>query len=59
MPVTRVIVGVRDSSHTEGEDKYVLVTEDVQGSAAVHIEKPALALTFDQTYASQQTLSDR
>lgn len=49
MPGHPSIVGVRDFFATEGEDKYVLVTEDVPGQALrVHIEKPTLALTFDQ-----------
>jgi serine/threonine protein kinase len=43
------IVGVRDFLETEGGDQYVLVTEDVPGQALrVYLEKPALALTFDQ-----------
>ena len=49
MPGHPSIVGVRDFFATEGEDKYILVTEDVPGQALrIHIEKPALALTFDQ-----------
>ena len=49
MPGHPSIVGVRDFFATEGEDKYILVTEDVPGQALrVHIEKPSLALTFDQ-----------
>ena len=49
MPGHPNIVGVRDFFATEGEDRYILVTEDVPGQALrVHIEKPALALTFDQ-----------
>lgn len=49
MPGHPRIVGVRDFFATEGEDRYILVTEDVPGQALrVHIEKPALALTFDQ-----------
>lgn len=43
------IIGVREFFPTEGEDKYILVTEDVPGQALrLHIEKPALALTLDQ-----------
>jgi serine/threonine protein kinase len=49
MPGHPSVVGVRDFFATEGEDRYILVTEDVPGQALrVHIEKPALALTFDQ-----------
>ncbi|UQA57107.1 methylation-associated defense system protein kinase MAD6 [Polyangium aurulentum] len=49
MPGHPSIVGVRDFFGTESEDKYVLVTEDVPGQALrVHIEKPILALTYDQ-----------
>jgi serine/threonine protein kinase len=49
MPGHPSIVGVRDFFATEAEDRYILVTEDVPGQALrVHIEKPALALTFDQ-----------
>ena len=49
MPGHPSIVGVRDFFPSEGEDKYLLVTEDVPGQALrVHIEKPTLALTLDQ-----------
>lgn len=49
MPGHPSIVGVRDFFATEGDDRYILVTEDVPGQALrVHIEKPPLALTFDQ-----------
>lgn len=49
MPGHPSIVGVRDFFPSEAEDKYYLVTEDIPGQALrVHIEKPALALTFDQ-----------
>jgi serine/threonine protein kinase len=49
MPGHPSIVGVRDFFPSEGEDRYFLVTEDVPGQALrLHIEKPTLALTFDQ-----------
>ncbi len=49
MPGHPSIVGVRDFFPSEAEDKYFLVTEDVPGQALrVHVEKPTLALTFDQ-----------
>jgi serine/threonine protein kinase len=49
MPGHPGIVGVREFFASEGEDKYFLVTEDVPGQALrVYIEKPTLALTFDQ-----------
>ena len=49
MPGHPNIVTVRDFFATEGEDKYVLVTEDVPGQALkLHIEKHPLALTIDQ-----------
>ncbi len=49
MPGHPNIVGARDFFATESEDKYILVTEDVPGQALrVHLEKPSLALTFDQ-----------
>lgn len=49
MPGHPTIVGVRGFFASEGEDRYFLVTEDVPGQALrVHIEKPTLALTFDQ-----------
>jgi serine/threonine protein kinase len=49
MPGHPSLVGVRDFFPSEAEDKYFLVTEDIPGQALrVHIEKPTLALTFDQ-----------
>lgn len=49
MPGHPSIVGVREFFPSEAEDKYFLVTEDVPGQALrLHIEKPTLALTFDQ-----------
>ena len=49
MPGHPSIVAVRDFFPSEAEDKYFLVTEDMPGQALrVHIEKPTLALTFDQ-----------
>lgn len=43
------IVGARDFFQTEGEDAYVLVTEDVPGQPLrLHIDRPALTLTLDQ-----------
>lgn len=49
MPGHPSILGVRDFFATEAEDRYVLVTEDVPGQALrLHLEKPKLALTFDQ-----------
>lgn len=49
MPGHPCVVGARDFFATESEDRYVLVTEDVPGRAIrVHVEKPNLALTFDQ-----------
>jgi serine/threonine protein kinase len=49
MPGHYCVVGVRDFFATESEDRYVLVTEDVPGQAIrIHVEKPSLALTFDQ-----------
>lgn len=49
MPGHPSIVAVRDFFPSEAEDKYFLVTEDIPGQALrLHIEKPTLALTFDQ-----------
>lgn len=43
------ILGARDFFATEAEDRYVLVTQDVPGRALrLHLQKPQLALTFDQ-----------
>jgi len=49
MPPHPNIVGARDFFATEGDDGYVLVTEDVLGQALrLHIDKPSQALTLDQ-----------
>jgi serine/threonine protein kinase len=49
MPPHPNIVGARDFFATEGEDGYVLVTEDVLGQALrLHLDKPGQALTLDQ-----------
>lgn len=49
LPGHPLIAGARSFFATEGEDRYVLVTEDVSGQALrLHIDKPALALTLDQ-----------
>ncbi|MFY1574770.1 methylation-associated defense system protein kinase MAD6 [Verrucosispora sp. WMMD703] len=59
MPGHPAIVGVRDFFATEGEDRYVLVTEDVAGQALrLHIDRPNLALTFDQKLAVTDELLD-
>lgn len=43
------IVGARTFFPTEGDREFVLVTDDVAGQALrLHIDKPTLALTFDQ-----------
>lgn len=49
LPGHPFIAGVKSFYATEGEDRYVLVTDDVSGQALrLHIDKPALALTLDQ-----------
>jgi serine/threonine protein kinase len=49
LPGHPLIAGARSFFATEGEDRFVLVTEDVAGQALrLHIDKPALALTLDQ-----------
>ena len=49
LPGHPFIAGAKSFFATEGEDRYVLVTEDVSGQALrLHIDKPALALTLDQ-----------
>ena len=49
LPGHPFIAGARSFFATEGEDRYVLVTEDVSGQALrLHIDKPSLALTLDQ-----------
>jgi serine/threonine protein kinase len=51
------ILGARHFFATEGEDRFVLVTEDVAASSLrLHLEKPALALTFDQKMAVTREL---
>jgi serine/threonine protein kinase len=53
------IVGVRDFFETEEGDRFILVTEDVSGQALrSHMERPALALTFDQKYRIARELLD-
>jgi serine/threonine protein kinase len=49
LPGHPFIAGAKSFFATEGEDRYVLVTEDVSGQALrLHIDKPVLALTLDQ-----------
>lgn len=49
LPGHPFIAGAKSFFATEGEDRYVLVTDDVSGQAlCLHIDKPALALTLDQ-----------
>ncbi len=49
LPGHPLIAGVKSFFATEGEERYVLVTEDVSGQALrLHIDKPSLALTLDQ-----------
>jgi serine/threonine protein kinase len=49
MPTHANVLAVKDLFVTDGEDRVVLVTEDLPGQAlALHIRKAALALTFDQ-----------
>ncbi|WP_058553932.1 protein kinase [Thiohalocapsa sp. ML1] len=49
LPPHASIVGARDFFPLEDESGYVLVTDDVPGSALrLHLERPALALTLDQ-----------
>jgi serine/threonine protein kinase len=49
LPGHPFIAGAKSFFATEGEDRYVLVTEDVSGQALrLHVDKPALALTLDQ-----------
>ena len=49
LPGHPFIAGAKSFFATEGEDRYVLVTDDVSGQALrLHIDKPALALTLDQ-----------
>ena len=49
LPGHPFIAGAKSFFATEGEDHYVLVTEDVSGQALrLHVDKPALALTLDQ-----------
>lgn len=49
LPGHPLLAGAKSFFATESEDRYVLVTEDVSGQALrLHIDKPSLALTFDQ-----------
>lgn len=49
LPGHPLIAGAKSFTALEGEDRYVLVTEDVAGQALrLHIDKPHLALTLDQ-----------
>lgn len=51
------ILGARHFFSTEGEDRFVLVTENVAAnSLRLHLEKPTLALTFDQKVAVTREL---
>ena len=49
LPSHPAVQAARDFFPTEEEDRYILVVEDTSGQALrLHIEKPSLALTFDQ-----------
>lgn len=49
LPTHPSLQAARDFFPTEEEDRYVLVVEDMSGQALrLHIERPDLALTFDQ-----------
>jgi len=49
LPSHPAVQAARDFFPTEAEDRFVLVVEDTSGqSLRLHIEKPTLALTFDQ-----------
>ena len=49
MPTQANVLAVKDLFVTDDEHKVVLVTEDLPGQALrLHINKPSLALTFDQ-----------
>ena len=49
LPAQPGIAGARDFFPTEGEERFVLVTEDVPGQALrLHLSRPTLALTLDQ-----------
>lgn len=49
MPTHANVLAVKDLFRNEEEDKVVLVTEDLPAQALrLHINKPTLALTFDQ-----------
>ncbi|WKT61292.1 protein kinase [Microbulbifer thermotolerans] len=49
MPTHANVLAVKDLFVSDDEDKVVLVTEDLPGQALrLHINKPSLALTFDQ-----------
>lgn len=49
LPAHPGIVGAKDFFPTEGDDRFILVTEDVPGQALrLHLSRPNLALTFDQ-----------
>lgn len=49
LPTHPSIQAARDFFPNEDEDRYVLVVEDMNGQALrLHIERPELALTFDQ-----------
>ena len=57
LPGHPFIAGAKSFFATEGEDRYVLVSEDVSGQALrLHIDKPALALTLDQKLRIAQEL---
>ena len=49
LPTHPAIQAARDFFPNEDEDRYVLVVEDMSGQALrLHIERPDMALTFDQ-----------
>jgi serine/threonine protein kinase len=49
LPAHPGIAGARDFFPTEGDERFVLVTEDIPGQALrLHLSRPTLALTLDQ-----------
>ncbi|QDU76843.1 Serine/threonine-protein kinase PrkC [Bremerella volcania] len=57
LPTHPAIQAARDFFPNEDEDRYVLVVEDMSGQALrLHIERPDMALTFDQKVRVAQDL---
>ena len=59
LPAHRGIAGARDFFPIDGDERFILVVEDIPGQALrLHLTRPTLALTLDQKIAVTKGLLD-